>query len=126
MSVLYGEVIDAHSRAPRNFGPLAAPHASYEDVNPLCGDRIRIELRIERGRIAEARFDGEACRVAIAAASVLTGLLIGKDLASAAAFAPEALLFALRAPLRPSRVACATLPLSALRGAIAGVREGPP
>ncbi|GAC1336666.1 MAG: SUF system NifU family Fe-S cluster assembly protein [Myxococcales bacterium] len=119
MSALYGEVIAEHARAPRNFGPLPAPDAAHEDVNPLCGDRIRIELRLARGRIAEARFGGEACMVATAAASLLTGLVVGQSLEEAAALPREALLAALQATLRPSRVACATLPLAVLQGAIA-------
>jgi nitrogen fixation protein NifU and related proteins len=122
MSALYGEIIAAHFRAPRNFGPLPSPDASHEELNPLCGDRIRIELRLERGRIAEARFGGDACMVATAAASLLTGLVIGQDLETAAAFPPDALLAALQAPLRPSRVSCATLPIAAMQGAIARLR----
>jgi nitrogen fixation protein NifU and related proteins len=122
MSALYGEVVAAHFRAPRNFGPLASPDASHEELNPLCGDRIRIELRLERGRIAEARFGGDACMVATAAASLLTGLVVGQDLEAAAAFPPDALLSALQTPLRPSRISCATLPISALQGAIALLR----
>jgi nitrogen fixation NifU-like protein len=122
MSALYGEVIAAHFRAPRNFGRLASPDASHEELNPLCGDRIRIELRLERGRIAEARFGGDACMVATAAASLLTGLVIGQELEAAAALPPEVLLAALQTELRPSRVSCASLPLSALQGAIARFR----
>lgn len=124
MSALYGDVVAAHARAPRNFGALASPDASCEDTNPLCGDRIRIDLRVEQGRIAEARFGGDACMVATAAASLLTGLVLGQELEAARAFPAAALLSALQAPLRPSRVACATLPLTVLQGALARLRGG--
>jgi nitrogen fixation NifU-like protein len=122
MSSLYGPVVAEHFRNPRNRGELPSPDAAHEATNPLCGDRIRIELRIERGRISAARFRGEACMVAIAAASLLTGLLEGMPVQRAAALEEGALLAALETPLRPSRVGCATLPIQVLRGALAQVR----
>ena len=118
MSGLYGEVIAEHFRRPRNQGRLDSPDASHEDVNPLCGDRLRIELRIDGDRIAAARFRADACMVATAAASLLTGFVEGLSLDQAQQFPRERLLDALGAPLRPSRLSCATLPLDVLRGAI--------
>jgi|SRR5438067_5494755 len=118
MSALYGEVIAEHFRRPRNQGRLESPDACHEDVNPLCGDRLRIELAIQRGRITAARFRADACMVATAAASLLTGFVEGLPLDEAARFPRERLLDALRAPLRPARVQCAMLPLEVLRGAI--------
>jgi nitrogen fixation NifU-like protein len=119
-AALYGGAIDEHARNPRNRGPLAAPDAAHEGTNPLCGDRIRIELKVISGRIAAARFGGEACKVSIAAASILTGMLEGLVVADAAALAREKLLGALGTELRPSRVGCALLPLDVLRGALGG------
>jgi nitrogen fixation NifU-like protein len=125
MSALYGEVIAEHFRRPRNQGRLESPDASHEDVNPLCGDRLRIELSIRSGRIQAARFRADACMVATAAASLLTGFVEGLSLDDAARFPRERLLEALKAQLRPSRVACATLPLDVLRGAIERFGAGP-
>jgi nitrogen fixation NifU-like protein len=118
MSSLYGSVVADHFRNPRNRGELVAPDAAHEGLNPLCGDRIRIELRIERGSISAARFRGDACMVAIAAASLLTGMVEGMPVARAAALEDSALIAALETPLRPARVGCATLPLQVLRAAL--------
>jgi nitrogen fixation protein NifU and related proteins len=118
MSGLYGDVIAEHFRRPRNQGRLESPDASHEDVNPLCGDRLRMELRIARGHVVAARFRADACMVATAAASLLTGFLEGLPLDEAARFPRDRLLEALGTPLRPSRISCATLSLEVLRGAI--------
>lgn len=120
MSAPYGAVVAAHHQHPRNRGRLDAPDLAHEGQNPLCGDRVRLELRLEEGRVAAARFDGEACMIALAAASLLTELVAGLTLAEAAALPDARLLAALETPLRPSRVGCATLPLQVLREAIAG------
>jgi nitrogen fixation NifU-like protein len=119
MSSLYGAVVAEHFRSPRNRGSFPAPDAASEGTNPLCGDRIRIELRIDKGRIAAARFRGEACMVAIAAASLLTGMLEGLPLAEAASLPDERLIAALETPLRPSRIGCAALAIQVLREALA-------
>ena len=122
MSGPYGEVVAEHHRRPHNRGTLDAPDFAREGLNPLCGDRVRIELKLEGGRIAAARFDGEACMVALAAASLLTDLLQGLTLEEAAALPDQKLLDALQTPLRSSRIGCATLPLQILREAIAARR----
>ena len=119
---LYGPVVAEHAKNPRNRGALEAPDIAHEDTNPLCGDRIAFELKLSAGVIGAARFRGEACMVALAAASVLTELVQGLTLAEAAALPDEKLLDALAARLRPSRIGCATLPLTVLRRGIAQAR----
>jgi nitrogen fixation NifU-like protein len=119
VSGLYGEVVAEHARNPRNKGRLDAPDVAHEDVNPLCGDRIAIELKLEAGRIAAARFRGEACMISLASASVLTVMVEGKTLAEAAALTDDELVGALKTELRPSRIGCATLALAVLRVAVA-------
>jgi nitrogen fixation NifU-like protein len=122
MGELFGAVISEHFRHPRNRGALESPDAAHEEFNPLCGDRIRMELKVDGGRVVAARFRGDACMVATAAASLLTGMVEGVALDEAARFPEETLLAALEAELKPSRLACARLPLQALRGALAGIR----
>ena len=112
---LYGELIAEHWKRPRNQGPLEAPDVSREELNPLCGDRLRLELKIDNEAITDARFRGDACMVATAAASLLTTALHGMPVAQAGAFSEERLLALLGGPLRPARVACALLVLTALR-----------
>ena len=123
MSGLYGKVIDEHAKRPRNRGALEAPDAAHEDVNPLCGDRIRIELRLEDGRIAEARFGGTACMVATASASLLTEIVRSLLPSEAAALPLDRIVSEMHAELRPARLSCAELPLSVLRGAVKQLPE---
>jgi nitrogen fixation NifU-like protein len=111
---LYGAVIAEHWKHPRNQGPLDAPEVSREELNPLCGDRLRLELKIGGELITEARFRGDACMVATAAASLLTEALRGMPVTEAAAFSTERLLALFGGPLRPARVTCALLVLTAL------------
>ena len=119
---LYGEVVADHARNPRNRGALESPDLSREGVNPLCGDRVRIELRIRGERIEEMRFEASACMVSIAAASILTGLLAGAPLGRARSLQDAELLAALQTELRPSRIGCALLPLQVVREALLKTR----
>jgi nitrogen fixation NifU-like protein len=123
VSGLYGKVIDDHSKRPRNKGSLDAPDAAHEDVNPLCGDRIRIELRVREGRIAEARFGGNACMVATASASLLTEMVRSLPPGDAAAVTLDRIVSEMHTELRPSRMSCAGLPLSVLRAALEQLRK---
>jgi len=117
---LYSDVIRERFRRPRFRGRLGAPDASFEDVNPLCGDRIRIECRLEDGRVADARFTGDSCAIAAAAADVLIELALGQSVERIQGLGPSALLERLAADIRPSRMKCVTLPLGVLQGALDG------
>jgi len=120
MPVLYSEVLLDHFRHPRNYGSINAPDISYESFNPLCGDRIRIELKLDRATVQEARFKGDGCAISTAAASLLTELLIGTSIEQAAAISDDELISALQSDIQPARRQCALLPLEALRH---GLRE---
>jgi len=125
MAALYSEVLLDHFRNPRNYGSLPSPDVTYEEFNPLCGDRIRIELEIRDNRIAAARFVGDGCAISVAAASLLTELVLDayidqgevisvvgpQDLAAL-------LLSSLKSDIKPSRMKCAMLPLDALRSCV--------
>ena len=114
----YGELIAEHARNPRNREPLDSPDAAFESVNPLCGDRVRVELRIRDGHIEAMRFQADACMVSIAAASILSEMACGLSLDAVRTLPDTSLLDALQTELRPSRVACALLPLQALHSAL--------
>ena len=118
MAVLYSDVLLDHFRHPRNYGSLSAPDISYESFNPLCGDRIRIELRLNDTIVAEARFKGDGCAISTAAASLLTELLVGATIEQAAAISEDQLISALQSDIKPARRQCALLPLDALRHAL--------
>lgn len=119
----YTALLLDHFRNPRNVGSLPAPDIAEEVLNPLCGDRIRLELALAGDTVAEARFRGDGCAISIAAASILTGMLQGLPLAEAEKLREAELIAALRAPIPPGRTRCATLPLSALHDGIRTYRR---
>jgi len=115
MPALYSDILLDHFRHPRNYGSLTAPDISNEQFNPLCGDRIRLELKLDQSIVSEARFKGDACAISTAAASLLTELILGKDIAELADIPDARLLSALESDIQPARLQCALLPLQALR-----------
>src|SRR5262245_54923109 len=120
MTLPYSETLVEHFRHPRNYGTLPAPEVAYEDVNPLCGDRIRMELNVNADQtIAAVRFRGDSCIISRAAASILTELIQGRTLLEVAVLPPNELLTALHTPIRPARIKCALLPLHVLQAGIA-------
>jgi nitrogen fixation protein NifU and related proteins len=122
MAALYSEVLLDHFRHPRNYGRLPAPDVSYEDFNPLCGDRIRIELKLKQTVVEDARFRGDGCAISMAAASLLTELIVDADIKEVEAISDDRLISALESDIKPSRVQCALLPLEALRAGLRGYR----
>ena len=123
MGTMYSETVLEHFRHPRNFGPLASPDIACDGENPLCGDRVRIEVRLAGDIIRMARFRGNACAIGTAAASLLTEQLAGLSLAEAEAIREADLVRALDAEIKPARIKCAALPLNALRAGIRAYRE---
>jgi nitrogen fixation NifU-like protein len=121
---LYGGVILERFRHPRYFGELPDADAAHEDVNPLCGDRLRAELRFGADREIEAvRFQGDACAIATASADLLAEMVEGRSIPDALRLERDALVAALGAPIRASRLPCVALPLTVLRGAIGAGTE---
>jgi nitrogen fixation NifU-like protein len=117
--VFYTEKILEHARCPRKFGRVVDPDVQFEELNPLCGDRIRVELRLaDGGRILEARFSGEMCAIAKGSASILFESLEGRTVAAAIAISDLQVLESLAGAIPKNRIQCALLPISALRGAV--------
>ncbi len=115
---LYTSVVRDRWRKPHFRGELAGATVTAEDVNPLCGDRVRLALRLEGRTVAEARFTGDSCAICAASADVLLEKIQGKSVAQAAAVTADDLLATLEADIRPSRMKCLTLPLSVLKEAL--------
>jgi nitrogen fixation NifU-like protein len=115
MAALYSEKLLDHFRRPRNYGALTAPDVSHESFNPLCGDRIRIELKIENESVKEIRFRGDGCAISIAAASLLTELIL---VTGNPTISDDQLIAALESDIKPARIRCALLPLEALRAGL--------
>jgi len=121
VGTLYSDVILDRFRHPRYLGELDAPDAVHEDVNPLCGDRIRVEVRLDAGaEIGAVRYRGDACAIALASADLLAEMVEGRPVRDALRVDRDTLLRALQAEIRPSRLRCVALPLDVLRAALAG------
>lgn len=80
---LYREVILDHYRAPRNRGRLAEATGEAEGANPVCGDEIRLQVRLEDGCIDDIAFEGLGCSISQASASLMTDRLKGTPVAEA-------------------------------------------
>ena len=122
---MYTERLLEHYRQPRNKGHLKDPDLAAEEYNPLCGDRVSIEARVEDGRVVEARFDGRGCALCLGAASILTEILQGRSLAELRDLGRDEFLAELESPIRASRLKCALLPWLAFRHAAYGEDEWP-
>jgi nitrogen fixation NifU-like protein len=116
----YGSRIAEHFRRPRNQGPLPNASASAEGVNPLCGDRVRLAFALDPdGTITDARFVANACAICVAAASLLTVRVQGVAADVARQLADDEMLLIIGDGVPAARRKCATLPLEALRRALA-------
>lgn len=86
---MLGELLLDHFRNPRNAGDLSNATATVEVTNPVCGDVLRLAVRLENGRIAAARFKTQGCVASIASSSALTELLVGKSAVEAGRITPQ-------------------------------------
>jgi nitrogen fixation NifU-like protein len=120
---LYREVILDHYRNPRNKGTLEPADYSYDDTNPLCGDEVRIDLRVAGDPVAEVKFSGRGCAISQAAASILTEMVQGRPLAEVKALTRDDMLEELGVPISPARLKCALLGLKVLKAGIYGVPQ---
>jgi nitrogen fixation NifU-like protein len=122
---LYRQNILDHYQSPRNFGTLDNPDISAEDSNPLCGDVIRMDLKIEDGKVADVRFTGKGCSISRAAASMLTEEIRGKSLEEVKRIGKDEVLEMLGIELGPVRLKCALLALKTLKVGVYGIRGWP-
>ena len=123
MDDLYRQDILDHSSNPRNFGTLDHPDISAEDSNPLCGDKIRMDLRVRDGTIEDVRFTGIGCSISRAAASMLTEEIKGKTLEEVKHIGRDEVLEMLGIELGPVRLKCALLALKTLKVGVYGIQS---
>jgi nitrogen fixation NifU-like protein len=124
MDDLAQENILDHYKYPRNRGVLVAPTASHEVLNPLCGDRVRIDIFIVENMIEDIRFSGRGCTISQAMASMLTETLLKQSVEAARAMNENDVLDLLGIPIGIARLKCATLSLKALQAALDQVDGG--
>lgn len=125
MSDLFRENILDHYQHPRCHGTLDDPTVSFEDANPLCGDRIRVDVRVSDGRIEEVRFSGHGCSISQAAASMLCEHVEGRSLEEVKQMTRQDVLDLLGIELGPVRLKCALLALKTLKAGVYGVNQWP-
>jgi nitrogen fixation NifU-like protein len=117
------QIIDLYE-SPLNRGELDPHDFSYEEDNPLCGDVIRIDVRLDdEQRVAEVAWSGDGCAISQASASLLTEEIKGKTLAEIKAFPKEELLELIGVPLSMARVKCALLSLKVLKAGAYGIPD---
>lgn len=120
---LYREVILDHNRNPRNKGTLDPADHTYEDTNPLCGDEVRIDVRVADNRITEIAFSGRGCAISQASTSILTEMVDGQTLDQVKAMTKDDVLEELGVPVSPARLKCALLGLKVLKAGLYGVER---
>ncbi len=124
MDDMYREIIIDRYKNPLHRGELDPHDISFEDDNPLCGDHIRIDLRVgEDDRVSEAVFQGHGCAISQASADLLIESIIGEPLEEVKLLTKEDVLELLGIELGPVRLKCALLSLKVLKAGIYGLGE---
>jgi nitrogen fixation NifU-like protein len=124
MDDLYRELIIDRYKNPHFRGSLEPHDISFEDDNPLCGDHIRIDLRINGDqRVNEVAFDGHGCAISQASADLLAESILGKTLDEVKAINKQDVLDMLGIELGPVRLKCALLSLKVLKAGVYGLGE---
>lgn len=123
MDSIYREIILEHSKNPSNKGELDPADFTYEDLNPLCGDEVRIDVRVKDDHVSEIAWSGHGCAISQASASLLTELVDGKSLDEVKALGKDELLEELGIDLSPARLKCALLSLKVLKAGIYGIEH---
>jgi nitrogen fixation NifU-like protein len=125
MDDLYREIIIEHYKNPAHKGVLEPNDITFEDENPLCGDHIRIDLRVNADQvITEAAFSGHGCAISQASADLLLESIIGKSIEYVKKMPKEELLELLGIELGPVRLKCALLPLKVIKAGVYGLGVG--
>jgi nitrogen fixation NifU-like protein len=126
MDDFYRDYILDHYRNPRNFGTLEHSDAEAQDLNPLCGDEIRMQLKLDDGVIEDVRFSGKGCAISQASASMLTETVKGMKLSDVAKLPKDIVLENVGIGISPTRMKCAMLGLRVLKSAAIGELAGWP
>ena len=122
---VYRENILEHYKHPRHRGTLEHPDVSYEDANPLCGDRLRMDLQVKDGTIEAVRFSGVGCSISQAAASMLCERIEGKSVEEVRQIGRDDMLEMLGIELGPVRLKCGLLALKTLKAGLYGIDRWP-
>lgn len=121
---IYQEHVLDHYEDPYHRGQCAAATHQHEDDNPLCGDVISIQLRLQDGRVAEAWFEGDGCCISQSAASMLVEKIEGKTIEEVQKFSADDMLQLFQAKLTPNRQKCCLLSWKVVQSAVFSPIDG--
>lgn len=123
---LYRDYILEHYKEPQHFGTLAEHDLDAHDVNPLCGDELQVQLKVDDdGVITDIAFEGKGCAISQASASIASEEYIGMKLDDVAKLDAEWIYDLLGIDISATRKKCALLNLKVVRGAVTGEASWP-
>ena len=117
MDDLYRENILEHYKQPRNFGTLEDPDLEFEDNNPLCGDELKVQFKVEDDKVAAVRFSGHGCAISQASASMASEQLVGMPVDQLVHLGRDFVLDLLGIDISATRMKCALLTLKVVKSA---------